>query len=214
MKIETTSLKINSVFHLFPVLLFLASCETAIEMPKEALTGPISKEFRCNPKDICCFDMRDKIGSYQLTSTWEFVAFQVEKGSSFDNLTCLARTARFTSSGENYDNIFKITLQLEEKSSSLSGCEDLPTFSFRSFDHQIKGCYGIDANGSMKIDFSPENVVYDPGIGNKTFPILEFEGKIKKSLLAVESYKIESNKLYLYMKDQKNPMVFLALEDQ
>ena len=213
MKIKITSFTMKAAFFLFPILLFLASCETAFELPEEELPAPIVKEIRCNPKDICCFDLKDKIGSYNLTSKWEFVAFQAEKGSSFDNLTCLARTARFTLSGEDYENVFKITLQLGGKSSPLIGCEDLLAFSFRSFDHQIYGCYEADSEENLRIDFSPENVVYDPGIGNKTFPILEFENKIKNSLLAVESYTIESNKLYLYMKDQKNPMVFLALEE-
>jgi len=213
MKIETTSFKKKSVFHLFPIFLFLASCETVLEMPEEDVLEPSAKEFRCNPKDICCFDLTDKIRSYSLTSKWEFVAFQAEKGSSFDNLTCLARTARFSLGGEDYENVFKITLQFKEKPSSLVGCVDRPAFSFRSFDHEIEGCYAVDSNGSMKIDFSPENVVYDPGIGSTTLPILEFEERVKKSLLAVESYKIESNKLYLYIKGQKNPMVFLALED-
>lgn len=203
----------KSVFCILPFLVFLAACETAIEIPEEELPEPIEKEFKCNPKDICCFDLSDKVGSFKLTSKWEFVAFQAEKGSSFDNLTCLARTARFALGGEDYENIFKITLQLEEKSSSLVGCTDLPAFSFRSFDYQIEGCYVADSNGNMEIYFSPENAVYDPGVGSTTFPILEFEDRIKKSLLAVESYTIESNKLYLHMEGQKNPMVFLAIED-
>ncbi|MCR9081815.1 MAG: hypothetical protein NXH89_05305 [Cyclobacteriaceae bacterium] len=203
----------KSVFHILPFLLVLAACETAIEIPEEELFEPIVQKFQCNPKDICCFDLSDRAGSYKLRSKWEFVAFQAEKGSSFDNLTCLGRTARFTLGGEDYENIFKITLQFGEKASSLGGCEDLPAFSFRSFDHQIDGCFQADSEGNMEINFSPENVVYDPGIGSSTFPILEFEDRIKKSLLAVESYAIESNKLYLFMKDQKNPMVFLALKD-
>lgn len=213
MKIEIISSKMRLTFFLLPIFLFLASCETAFEMPEEEVPEPSAKEFRCNPKDICCFDLSDKVGSYKLTSKWEFVAFQAEKGSSFDNLTCLARTARFALGGEDYENIFKITLQLGEKSSSLSGCADLPAFSFRSFDHQIDGCYKADSDGNMMINFSAENVIYDPGIGSTTFPILEFEDRIKKSLLAVESYTIESNKLYLYTEGQKNPMVFLAIED-
>jgi hypothetical protein len=213
MKIEITSFTMKHAFCLLPILFFLASCDTAIEPPEEELSEPIVEEIRCNPKDICCFDLKDKIGSYNLTSKWEFVAFQAEKGSSFDNLTCLARFARFTLSGEDYENVFKIILQLGEKASPLSGCEDLPAFSFRSFDHQIDGCYEADSEGNMRIDFFPENVVYDPGVGTTTFPILEFENKIKNSFLAVESYTIESNKLYLYMKNQKNPMVFLALEE-
>jgi len=182
-------------------------------MPEEEVPEPSAKEFRCNPKDICCFDMTDKIGSYSLTSKWEFVAFQAEKGSSFDNLTCLARIARFTLGGEDYENVFKISLQLEEKPSSLVGCVDRSRFSFLSFDHEIEGCYVVDSNGNMEISFSSENVIYDPGIGSTTLPILEFEERVKKSLLAVESYQIESNKLYLYMRNQKNPMVFLAMED-
>lgn len=213
MKIGTTNINMKTIFNLLPILLFLASCETAIEIPEEELPEPIVQKFQCNPKDICCFDLSDKNGSYKLTSKWEFVAFQAEKGSYFDNLTCLARTARFTLGGEDYENVFKITLQLGEKSSSLVGCADRPAFSFRSFDHQIEGCYETDSEGNLVINFSPENVVYDPGIGTNTFPILEFEDKIKKGLLAVESYAIESNKLYLYMKGQKNPMVFLAVED-
>ena len=203
----------KSVFHLLPVFLFLASCEKAFEIPEEKAPEPSAKEFRCNPKDICCFDLTDKNGSYKLTSKWEFVAFQNEKGSSFDNLTCLARTARFSLGGEDYENVFKITLQLEEKPSTLVSCVNRASFSFRSFEHQIEGCYVVDSSGNMEINFSPENVVYNPGVGSNTFPILEFEDRIKKSLLAVESFKIESNKLYLYMKGQKNPMVFLALED-
>ena len=213
MRIEILSFNIKSAFRLLSILVFLTSCETAFEMPEEELPEPIAKEVPCNPKNICCFDLKNRIGSFQLTSTWEFVAFQAEKGSSFDNLTCLARFARFSLSGEDYENVFKITLQLGEKSSSLSECADLPAFSFRSFDHQIDGCYEADSDGNMMINFSAENVIYDPGIGSTTLPILEFEDRIKKSLLAVESYTIESNKLYLYMKDQKNPMVFLALED-
>jgi hypothetical protein len=203
----------KTVLNLLPLLLLFSTCQTEIELPEVELPSPISEKVKCNPKDICCFDLTDKIGTYKLTSKWEFVAFQAEKGSSFDNLTCLARTARFALGGEDYENIFKITLQLGEKSSSLVGCADLPAFNFRSFDHQIEGCYVADSNGKMEIDFSPETVVYDPGVGSTTFPILEFEDRIKKSLLAVESYTIESNKLYLYMKGQKNPMVFLAIED-
>lgn len=69
------------------------------------------------------------------------------------------------------------------------------------------------SDGNLTFNFFTENTVYFPSPAANTFPMMAFENKIKESLLAVESYEIESNKLYLKMRGRTDKMLFLAIED-
>src|SRR5690606_23046154 len=116
------------------VLLLVTSLSCSRQLDDdEQLSPPQVVKKECNPKDVCCFDLSDKPGEYDLLSQWEFVAFQKSKDSYFDNLSCLARIAEFSLGGEDYNNVFKVTLKLSENSSPLNSCETLPGFVFRSF---------------------------------------------------------------------------------
>ncbi len=202
---------IKSLFVGF-LIFFIVACSTEIEEPELIPHLPEAAKKECNPKDICCYDLSGKHGLYDIFSRWEFVAFQKSKDNYFDNLTCLARIAEFALGGEDYDNVFQVTLQLSKKSSTLNSCGTLPSFEFRSFNHKILGCYEASPEGMLKFNFTEENITFFPSPAANTFPLLEFEMKIKESLAAVETYEIGQNKLYLNIKGQSEKMIFIAIE--
>ncbi len=206
---DSTMRSLIVVFLLFLII----ACSTEIEEPELIPSLPDTAQKECNPKDICCYDLSEKRGVYDLFTQWEFVVFQKSKDNYFDNLTCLARTAEFALGGEDYDNVFQVTLKLSKKSSTINSCSPLADFTFRSFNHEILGCYEVSPEGMLKFNFTEETITFSPSRATHTFPMLEFEKKIKESLAAVETYQIDQNKLYLGIKGQSEKMVFIAIEE-
>lgn len=177
----------------------------------EILSSPsLDVERKCDPRDICCFDLGDQVGDFDLFSDWEFISFQETKGSSFDNLTCNARIAVFALGGENYESVFRVMLKFEKSASDLNFCEDLPTFQLRTFSNEINGCYNAKKDQSIQLKTSNESITYLPGPANTTLPVLEFEQDILSDIQNVESYVIESNKLYLNVKGKSYKLLFVA----
>jgi hypothetical protein len=183
------------------------------EITETEVITPLPVKQKCNPKDICCFDLGDQVGTSDLFSNWEFIAFQRTKGSSFDNLTCNARIAVFALGGEKYDTVFRVMLKFEKLPSSLTYCGDLPGFELRTFSNQIKGCYNTNKDKTIQLKTQSESIVYIPGVASNTFPILEFEQDILEDIQNVESYVIESDKLYLTVKGKSYKLLFVARED-
>lgn len=195
------------------LLFFVSSCSSLIDTDPEVIESEIEK-IQCNTVDVCCFDLSDQSGDYNLKSKWEFVGYQEEKGTPFDNLSCLARIAEFALGGEDYDKITRVTLILSEKTSPLINCENYPLFYFKSFNKEINGCYDSNQSGEILFNFGSENVILTPSNNYTTLPMVDFEQKIENDLSNVEKYEIDHNKLYLYIKGENKKMVFIAFMDK
>jgi hypothetical protein len=89
----------------------------------------------------------------------------------------------------------------------------LPGFELRTFSNQIKGCYNTNKDKTIQLKTQSESIVYIPGVASNTFPILEFEQDILEDIQNVESYVIESDKLYLTVKGKSYKLLFVARED-
>ena len=200
---------------LYSVLILLFSgCSTEIEDPE--LFVPLSiGSGGCNPKDICCYDLREKSAVYDLFSSWEFAGFQniTDGHETLDNLTCLARTAVFALGGEDYDNVFKVTLDFSNEDSKMSECENLAAFNLRTFSNKITGCYSRTEAGTLSMFTPEEGIEFIPNYASSTLPVLEFEDDFLEAIESVESYKIISNKLYLTSKGIREKLLFIAVED-
>lgn len=199
------------------LLATILSCTTEIEEPEidlepEVIVPEIKKPV-CNPKDVCCFDLSDQPGEFNLVSKWEFAGYQESKESLLDNLTCLARWAEFSLGGEDYDKITQVTLLLSDKMSSMPNCKDLPQFFFKSFNIAINGCYQTSGTNEINLHFSPEDVILTPSNNFTALPMVDFEQMIEKDLSNIEKYEIDNNKLYLQIKEKSEKMVFLAIEE-
>jgi hypothetical protein len=194
-------------------LLLTFSCIPEIIEPEIIDPLPLAVERKCNPKDICCFDLGDQVGEFDLFSNWEFIAFQHKKGSSFDNLTCNARIAVFALGGKNYDAVFRVMLKFEKSSSALNSCVGLPRFELRTFSNEIKGCYAAKKDQTIQLKTPNESITYLQGPANTTLPVLAFEQDILADIQNVESYIIESNKLYLSVKGKSYKLLFVARKD-
>ncbi|MCE7055169.1 hypothetical protein LZF95_10825 [Algoriphagus sp. AGSA1] len=202
----------KNLFNTFLILL-LVGCAKEIEEPEPFEPLPIGSG--CNPKDICCYDLREKSGVYDLFSSWEFAGFQhITNGyETLDDLTCLARIAVFALGGEDYDNVFKITLQFSKEDSKLAGCQNLDAFNLRTFSNKITGCYSSTESGNLVIVAPEIGIEFIPNNASNTFPVLGFETDFLKAIESVESYEIKSNKLYLTSKDINEKLLFIAIED-
>ncbi|MDR7129932.1 hypothetical protein J2X69_002278 [Algoriphagus sp. 4150] len=196
------------------LILLLLGCSKEIEEPEPFEPLPIGSY--CNPKDICCYDLSDKAGAFDLYSSWEFAGFQdiTTDHGTLDNLTCFARTAVFALGGEDYDNVFKVTLQFSKEDSKLSECPNLAAFNLRTFSNKITGCYSSSKAGNLSIVAPEEGIEFIPNNNaSNTFPVLEFEADFLKAIESVESYEIKSNKLYLTSKSISEKLLFIAIED-
>lgn len=193
--------------------LLLVGCSKEIEDPEPFVPLPIGSG--CNPKDICCYDLREKSGDYDLYSSWEFAGFQTitNDNESLDYLTCLARTAVFTLGGEDYDNVFKVTLQFSNEDSKISECENLSAFNLRTFSNKITGCYSRNEAGNLSMFTPEEGIEFIPNNASNTFPVLGFEDDFLRAIQSVESYEIKSNKLYFTSKGTSSKLIFIAIED-
>ncbi|RAI95246.1 META domain-containing protein [Algoriphagus yeomjeoni] len=199
---------------LLALLIFmLLSCSEEIGDPE--VFEPLPMGSGCNPKDICCYDLREKSGVYDLFSSWEFAGFQTitNDNESLDYLTCLARTAVFTLGGEDYDNVFKVTLQLSKEDSKISACENLAAFNLRTFSNKITGCYSSSESGSLSMFTPEEGIEFIPNNASYTFPVLGFENDFLEAIQSVDSYEIKSNKLYLTTNSTSEKLLFIAIED-
>lgn len=196
------------------LILLLLGCSKEIEEPEPFEPLPVGST--CNPKDICCYDLSDKSGAYDLYSSWEFAGFQDVSSNhgTLDNLTCLARTAVFALGGEDYDDVFKVTLQFSKEDSKLSECQNLGAFNLRTFSNKITGCYSISNEENLSM-FAPEKgIEFIPNDNaSNTFPVLQFEPDFFEAIESVESYEIKSNKLYLTSKSISEKLLFIAIED-
>lgn len=192
----------------FGILLFLSACGAIDEPPyNEEITEDISPRKN---RDICQFDLSDKDGDFDLFGKWEFVAFQNIQDKKLDQLTCMARWAEFALAGEDYENVYKITLDILEPHVNT---EDKSKFDFyiRTFSFEYSGQIELsDETLSFLIDSAATK--YKPSSASTTLPAHEFEAKFLKSLEAVKVYHLENNKLYFYGSG-KERMTFLALED-
>ncbi|EMS32842.1 hypothetical protein C943_00848 [Mariniradius saccharolyticus AK6] len=195
------------IFLLFSVIIF--SCkEDEIPISNEE----VIVENPPKQKHICDFDISDKEGNFELYRKWEFVGFQDIQTGEFDqNTTCSARIAHFALNGEDFDNLLKISLEFEKEISESGNCADLRSFEARTIARIIEGCYEDDADGiSMVID--SKGITEIPSNVANTLPVHHFENTFLEYLSAVKVYQIESNKLYLYGKEGRYRMTFLALE--
>ncbi|REG91928.1 hypothetical protein [Algoriphagus antarcticus] len=198
------------------MIILLLGCSQEIENPELVEPPPLLIETKCNPKDICCYDLSDKAGKYDLYSSWEFAGFQNSSTDPepFDNLTCLARIAVFSLGGEDYSNIFKVTLQFSKEDSKLSECHNLASFNVRTFSNEIEGCFSSSKAGNLTFFAPKEGIEFIPYINtSNTFPVLEFEADFLKAIESVESFEIKSNKLYLTSKGISAKLLFIAIED-
>ncbi|SFT75061.1 hypothetical protein SAMN04489724_2014 [Algoriphagus locisalis] len=200
---------------LYTILILLFSgCSTEIEDPEPFVPLPIGPGG-CNPKDICCFDLSEKSGVYDLFSSWEFAGFQtISNGhETLDNLTCLARNAVFALGGEDYDNLFKVTLQFSNEDSKISACENWAAFNLRTFSNKITGCYSSSEAGSLSMLTPEKGIEYIPNYASTTLPVSVFEDDFLKAIQSVESYEIKGNKLYLSSKGIREKLLFIANEN-
>jgi hypothetical protein len=190
------------------ILLFLCACGGIDEQPvNEEITEDIPPRKN---RDICQFDLSDKDGDFDLFGKWEFVAFQEIESKKLDQLTCMARWAEFALAGEDYENIYKITLDILEP---YVDTEDKSMFDFniRTFSFEYSGQIELsDETLLFLIDTAATK--YSPSSASTTLPAHEFEAKFLKNLEAAKVYHLENNKLYFYG-SSKERMTFLALED-
>ncbi|WPR74654.1 hypothetical protein [Algoriphagus sp. NG3] len=196
------------------LILLLLGCSEEIEEPEPFEPLPIGSY--CNPKDICCYDLSDKEGAYDLYSSWEFAGFQdvTTDHETLDNLTCLARIAVFALGGEDYENLFKVTLQFSKEGSKLSECKDLAAFNLRTFSNKITGCYSSSNEENLSMVAPEKGIEFIPNNNaSNTFPVLGFEADFLKAIESVESYEIKSNKLYLTSKGINEKLLFIAIEE-
>ncbi|WP_323831861.1 hypothetical protein [Algoriphagus sp. D3-2-R+10] len=196
-------------------ILLMLGCSQELENPELVEPLPLPVETKCNPKDICCYDLSDEIGTFDLFSEWEFAGFQssTNDNETLDNLTCLARTAVFALGGEDYDNVFKVTLQFSKEDSKLSECQNLDAFNLRTFSNKITGCYFSSDSENLSMVAPEKGIEFIPNHASSTFPVLQFEANFLKAIESVESYEIKSNKLYLTSKGISEKLLFIAIED-
>jgi hypothetical protein len=194
------------IFLLFSVIIF--SCKED-EIP---ISNQVIVENPPKQRHICDFDISDKEGNFELYQKWEFVGFQDIRTGEFDQITtCNARIAHFALNGEDFDNLLKITLEFKTEISESGNCEDLPSFESRTIARIIEGCYEDDADGiSLVVDST--GITEIPSNVANTLPVHHFENTFLEYLRAAKVYHIQSNKLYLYGKEGRHRMTFLALD--
>lgn len=192
------------------ILVILTSCINR-ESPK--LLEEEIEEQPSKPKvqHICSIDLSDKEGDFEFYRVWEFAGFQDIQTKQLDNLTCLARVADFALNGEDFDNIFKITLEFGD-SVTLDYCQDLTLFQARTFSFLLTGCVEESIEG-IKLHIDLENRQFFQGPASNTLPMIAFEEDFLKGLKETKVYEIENNKLYLYGTKGRHRMAFVALED-
>lgn len=194
-------------------------CSREIEEPEPPLLPkplePLTVVKDCNPKDVCCFDLSDQEGVFDIYSSWEFVEFLdvTNKPAMYDNLTCLARIAVFALGGEDYENVFKVTLQFSKEDSEFSECQNSPAFSIRTFSHKITGCYSVGKSGGLTLSIPADGKEFMQIGASTTLPVLQFEYDFLKAIESVESYELVNNKLYLTSSQISEKLLFIAIED-
>jgi hypothetical protein len=155
---------------LFLVLIFYSCVRDDNPIPEEVIEVPQETRTR----GVCDFDLSDKEGEFSFIRTWEFAGFQNLKDKKLDHLTCLARVADFALNGEDWDNLYKVTLTFTEIPSKFEGCQSYFTFEAISFGTKYSGCY-IEDEGNISF-FIPENGIEDlPSPAGSTLPVLVLE---------------------------------------
>lgn len=166
---------------------------------------------KTNRRDFCEFDLSDVEGEFDLFRKWEFVGFQEIASKKFDQLTCMARVADFALSGEDFDNVFQIILEIKEVDGPEDGGQKTG-FHIRTFSFEYAGLLDIDTEGiTFLLDTAATKS--HPGPAFNTLPMLEFEGRFLKNLESAKVYHLDNNKLYFFTGSESHRMVFLALGD-
>lgn len=195
---------------IFITLIFFYSCLGPQEPPANG-EQVVEEIPSTNRRDFCAFDLSDVEEEFELFRKWEFVGFQDIANKKFDQLTCMARVADFALSGEDFDNVFQIMLEIKE----VDGPEESGQktgFHIRTFSFEYAGLLDIDHEG-MTFLFDTAATKTHPGPAFNTLPMLEFEGRLLKNLETAKVYQLDNNKLYLYTDSESHRMVFLALGD-
>ncbi|TVP50002.1 MAG: hypothetical protein EA341_08530 [Mongoliibacter sp.] len=196
-------------FAVFGILLVLCACGTIDEPPNnEEITEEVTPRKNRN---ICAFDLSDVDGDFDLFGKWEFVAFQEAESGNLDQLTCMARWAEFALAGEDYDNVFQITLDILESHGNTEN-KTMFDFNIRTFSYEYFGQIELTIDTLL---FLIDTIAtkYHPNPASSTLPAHEFEARFFENLRETKVYHLDNNKLYLYGKHGDQRMTFLALED-
>ncbi|WP_158860662.1 hypothetical protein [Lunatibacter salilacus] len=175
----------------------------------EEVTLPTPPPIEENRRNICDFDLSEKEGEYELAGKWEFAGFQDIQTGKMDNLTCLARIADFALSGEDYDNLFKVILNLSQVGGH---CNETVSFEAISFGSHFQGCYQADGE-FITFVISESDIRSIPSSASTTFPVQGFEIRFLEDLRTARNFQIAKNKLYLYGEKEEERIVFVALDE-
>jgi hypothetical protein len=197
------------LFITFCTILILTSCR-GVDEDWNVEEG----DFEVPPssrRNICAFDLSDVEEEFDFFGKWEFAGFQDINSKQFDQLTCMARYAEFALSGEDYDNVFQVTLEINDKTDQ-DICSESKGFYIKTFSFEYSGCVDITVEGvTFLIDSAATK--YQPGPASHTLPMHEFEARFIENLQETRVYHLDNNKLYLYGMPGDQRMSFLALED-
>ncbi|MCL6258539.1 hypothetical protein M3O96_05530 [Aquiflexum sp. TKW24L] len=172
----------------------------------------IEKPGEERKRGVCDFDLSDKEGEFSFLRTWELAGFQNLKDGKLDHLICLARVADFALNGEDWDNLYKVTLTFTEIPSKFESCQSDFTFEAISFGKKFTGCY-IENEGNISFHVPDNGIELLPNPARNTLPIVQFDYDFLEYLKEAKVYQIEKNKLYIYGKAGDYRMTFVALED-
>ncbi|MCC5937148.1 MAG: hypothetical protein JJU34_07690 [Lunatimonas sp.] len=170
---------------------------------------PPSPPAQESGRNICVFDLSEKEGEFELTGKWEFVGFQDMHSGRLDNLTCLARIAEFTLTGEDYDNLFQVILNLSQDGKQ---CSESIYFDAISFSSHLQGCYQVDEE-VITFVIPDSGIRTIPSFAGTTFPVQGFEIKFLEGLRSAKHFQMENNKLFLYGEKEEERMVFISLDE-
>ncbi|WP_209331818.1 hypothetical protein [Lunatimonas salinarum] len=179
--------------------------EPAIPAPPTSPSPPVQGSGR----NICDFDLSEKEGEYELAGKWEFAGFQDIHSGRLDNLTCLARIADFALTGEDYDNLYQVILNLSQDRKQ---CNESVYFDAISFSYHLQGCYQVGEEGITFV--IPESGIRSiPSLASTTYPVLSFEIRFLEGLRSAKNFQMEKNKLFLYGEKEEERMVFVSLDE-
>lgn len=199
----------KNLSYLLLLLAFSACIPAADPTYPEESTPPPPPPVEEKGRNVCDFDLSEKEGEYQLVGKWEFAGFQNIHSGRMDNLTCLARIADFALTGEDYDNLFKVILNLSQDNKD---CNESDSFEAISFGSHFQGCYQVDEE-VIKFVISESDIRSIPSPAATTFPVQGFDIKFLEGLRSAKHFHIAKNKLYLYGDKEEERMVFVTLDE-
>jgi hypothetical protein len=162
--------------------------------PEEyAVPAPYSPPAQESGRNICDFDLSEKDGEYELAGKWEFAGFQDIHSGRMDNRTCLARIADFALTGEDYDTLYQVILNLSQDGKQ---CTESVFFDAISFSYHLQGCYQVDEE-IITFVIPDSGIRTIPTFAGTTFPVQGFEIRFLEGLRSAKHFQIEKNKLFL-----------------